>query len=75
MTQTVKAIYHGGALLPLKPLEGVAEDATVFVTVASEPNDTFPLADLAGSLPADVADEMLRVIEETFEQVNLRECK
>lgn len=58
MTQTIKAIYANGVLRPLEPLSGVAENATVSVTVNSE-DKRKALAECAGILSDEDAKEML----------------
>jgi len=70
MTQTVEAVYKKGALHPLQPLQGLPENARVRITVEAEPATAHPLERFAGSLSAEEADEMLRLVEEEFEQVD-----
>jgi predicted DNA-binding antitoxin AbrB/MazE fold protein len=69
MSETIEAVYKHGALHPLKPLKGLKENARVRVTV--EPSSTAPhsLERFAGSLSAEEAEEMLRLVDEEFEQV------
>jgi predicted DNA-binding antitoxin AbrB/MazE fold protein len=66
MAQTVEAIYEGGVLRPIQPLEGVAEHSKVRVTVEVQDKALHPLADCVGILPDADADEIRRIIEEEF---------
>ena len=69
--QTVDAVYAGGVLKPLTPLEGIAENRHVTVTVTVRDEGRRPaFADSVGILPGEDADEMRRIIEAEFEQVN-----
>ena len=70
MSQTVETIYKRGAFHPLRPLKGLPENARVRITVEAEPAAAHPLERFAGSLTAEEADEMLRLVEEEFEQVD-----
>jgi predicted DNA-binding antitoxin AbrB/MazE fold protein len=70
MTQTIEAIYEDGLLRPIQPLEGVAERSRVRVTVEVAEPAEHPLADCMGILPDEDAEEMRRIIEDEFEQVN-----
>ncbi len=73
MTRTINAIYEGGVLRPLQSLEGIAEHTRVRVTVESIEREDNGLADCIGILPDDDAEEMRRIVEGEFEQVNLGE--
>ena len=75
MTQTIEAIYEEGVLRPLQPLNGLTEHSKVKVTIEADEQGTHPMADLIGILPDEDADEIRRVIEEEFEQVNLNEWR
>lgn len=67
MSQSVEAIYRKGKLHLLKPLKGLKENETVQVTISSL--EKHPLERFAGVLSAEEANEMLRLIEAEFEQV------
>jgi predicted DNA-binding antitoxin AbrB/MazE fold protein len=73
MPEKVEAIYENGVLRLVEPLRGVEEHARVKVTVETAPSRSHPLAECIGSMPDDDAEEILRIVEEEFEQVNLRE--
>ena len=73
MTRKFNAIYEGGVLRPLQSLEGIAEHAHVRLTVESVDPAGNGLADCIGIMPDEDAAEMRRIIENEFEQVNLRE--
>ncbi len=73
MTRKIKAIYEGGVLRPLHPLNGIAEHAQVKLTVESVEPASNGLSDCIGILPDEDAAEMRRIIESEFEQVNLGE--
>jgi predicted DNA-binding antitoxin AbrB/MazE fold protein len=70
MAQTVEAIYEGGVLHPMQPLEGIAEHSKVKVTVEVEERARHPLADCIGILPDADAEEIRGLIEEAFERIN-----
>jgi len=67
MNRSVQAVYRKGKLHLLKPIKGLKENATVRVTISSL--EEHPLERFAGVLSAEEADEMLRLIEAEFEQV------
>jgi hypothetical protein len=74
MTRTFKAIFENGILRPLQPLEGVPERAPVNVTMETTDAPARPgILDCAGTLPDKDAAEMLKVIEDEFEQVDERD--
>jgi predicted DNA-binding antitoxin AbrB/MazE fold protein len=75
MTQTVEAIYEDGILRPVEPLEGIAEHCIVTVTIEVGEKAAHPLADCVGILPDEDADDMRRIIEAEFEQVNPNEWR
>ncbi len=70
MTRTINAVYQGGVLRPLESLAGLEENARVRLTVESVEGNAGSLADCIGSMPDEDADEMRRIIECEFEQVN-----
>jgi len=72
MTKTVEAVYENGVFRPLKRPEGIAEHRQVTLTVTAE-EQTSSLADLAGRISPDDAEEMRRIVEHEFELVNPRE--
>lgn len=74
MTKTVEAIFSNGVLKPVLPLQGIAENERVRVTIIA-PEAQLPFAGWTGDLPDAEATEMLRVIEEEFEKVNSDEWK
>ncbi len=72
MKKNLQAIYEHGVLRPLEPLEGIAENSEVKLTVQSLPT-RHDLKDLFGTLPKENADEMRKIIDEEFEKVDLSE--
>ena len=73
--QTVEAVYAGGVLRLLKPLQGIAENGHVTVTVTAHDNGRAPLSACAGILPDSDAQEMRCIVEAEFEQVDSDEWK
>ncbi|OGW61775.1 MAG: hypothetical protein A2V83_08460 [Nitrospirae bacterium RBG_16_64_22] len=69
MTKLVHAIYSGGVLRPLEPLEGIPENSEVEIAV-EVPCLQPDLERLFGTLPREDADEMKRIVEEEFERVD-----
>lgn len=69
MTKTVDAVYSGGVLKPLQPLEGLAENDRVVLTVSTPPKP-FPFSDWVGGMSDEDAAEMMRVIDEEFERID-----
>ena len=69
---TLDAVYEHGVFRPLKPPSGLAEHRRVTITVTS---DAVPssLADLAGSVSPEDAQDMREIIEREFERVDPRE--
>ena len=74
MKKTVEAVYENGVFRPLKRPEGIAEHRQVTLTVTAE-DRTSSLADLAGRISADDAEEMRSIVEREFERVDLREWR
>lgn len=72
MTKTVEAVYENGVFRPLKRPEGIAEHRQVTLAVTAE-EKPFSLADLAGRMSPDDAEEMRGIVEHEFERVNPRE--
>jgi len=72
MKKNIQAIYEHGVLKPLEPLEGIAENSEVELTIKSFPA-RHALGDLFGILPREDADEMRKIVEEEFEKVDLSE--
>ena len=72
MKKTVEAVYENGVFRPLKPPEGIAEHRQVTLTVTAEERPS-SLADLAGRISADDAEEMRSIVQREFERVDLRE--
>ena len=72
--QTVEAVYAGGVLKPLRPLQGIAENGKVTVTVSAAQAGR-AIGDCAGILPDEDAKEMRGIVEAEFEQVNPDEWK
>jgi predicted DNA-binding antitoxin AbrB/MazE fold protein len=63
MTQTIDAVYENGVFRPLGAVPDVGEGARVQLSIR-KPLDTEALDKLAGTLPPNEADEMMRAIAE-----------
>ena len=72
MKETLRAVFENGVFRPLKRPKGLAErrEVTLTVTVEESPSS---LADFAGRISSDDAQEMREVIEREFERVDPRE--
>ena len=68
MNKIIDAVYKKGAFHPVRPLKGLKENARVRVTVESA--SVHPLERFAGILSTKEADQMLKLVEEEFEQVD-----
>ena len=74
MTKTLEAVYENGVFRPLTRPEGIAEHGRVVLTVMAE-DKASSLADLAGRISPDDAQEMRAIVEREFERVDLREWR
>ena len=75
MTQVIEAIYENGVLRPTEPLEGIREHERVTLSV-SAPRATKPsILDCFGIMPDEDAEEMRRIIEAEFDQIDPDEWK
>jgi predicted DNA-binding antitoxin AbrB/MazE fold protein len=74
MTKTLEAVYENGVFRPLKRPEGIAEHGRVTLTVTADEQPS-SLADLAGRISSDDAQEMRAIVEREFERVDLREWR
>ncbi|HOW19856.1 MAG TPA: antitoxin family protein [Phycisphaerae bacterium] len=63
MSRTVEAIYEGGVFRPLTGVPEVPDGSRVLLTVR-KPVDKDALRKAVGSLSAEDAEEMMRVIRE-----------
>lgn len=72
MTKTLEAVYEDGVFRPLTRPEGIAEHGRVMLTVTAEEKPS-SLADLAGCISPDDAEEMRAIVEREFERVDLRD--
>jgi predicted DNA-binding antitoxin AbrB/MazE fold protein len=72
--QTIEAVYAGGVLKPLRPLQGIAENGKVTVTVTAAETER-AVVDCAGTLPDGDAREMRGIVEAEFERVDPDEWK
>ncbi len=70
MTQTVDAIYEDGVLKLVQPLRGLAERTRVRITVEEGQELVHPMADCAGIMPDEDAEEMRQIIDAEFEKVD-----
>ena len=67
-------MYENGVFRPLTRPEGIAEHWRVMLTVMAEEHPA-SLADFAGRISADDAQEMCAIVEREFERVDLRESQ
>jgi predicted DNA-binding antitoxin AbrB/MazE fold protein len=74
MTKTLEAVYENGVFRPLKRPDGIAEHGRVTLTVTTD-EKPFSLADLAGRISADDAEDMRTIVEREFERVDLSEWR
>lgn len=74
MNKTFDAVYVGGSLRPVEPVEGLQENDRVVVTISS-PKRPHPLDGWVGGLSEQEAEEMMRIIEDEFEKVDPNEWK
>ncbi len=72
MKKIIHAIYENGVLKPLEPLEEIAENSEVELSVQYPPIPK-SITDVFGILPKEDADEILKIVEEEFERVDLNE--
>jgi len=72
MRETLKAVFEDGVFRPLKRPKGLADRREVTLTVTVE-EDPSSLADFAGRISPEDAEEMREVIEREFECVDPRE--
>ena len=71
--QTLEAIYENGALRLLTQPKGLAEHSKVKITIEAEEHQPSPLLQFAGILTNEEAANLVRIIEDEFEQVDLNE--
>lgn len=72
MKETLKAVFENGVFRPLRRPKGLAERCEVTLTVTVEEGAS-SLADFAGRISSDDAQQMREVIEREFERVDSRE--
>lgn len=63
MSRAVEAIYEGGVFRPLGAVPEVPEGTRVLLTVR-KPSDKEAIRRLAGTLPSEDAEQMMRSIRE-----------
>ena len=74
MKETLRAIFENGVFRPLKRPKGLDEHREVTLTVTIE-EESSSLADVAGRVSLDDAQEMREIIEREFEHVDPREWR
>lgn len=72
LKETLKAVFENGVFRPLRRPRGLAERHEVTLTVTSE-EGVSSLADFAGRISPDDAEEMRELIEREFGRVDPRE--
>ncbi len=76
MQQQITAVFENGILRPLQPVEGVADQSRVDITINSRdtPRATSApgsgIASCIGTVSDESAAQMRRSIEETFSKVD-----
>jgi predicted DNA-binding antitoxin AbrB/MazE fold protein len=73
MTHKIEAIFENGVFRPLQPLPHLAEHCHVEISVDVPGGNDGTVFRGPGILPDEDAAEMLRIIEQEFEQVDERE--
>lgn len=69
MQKTVRAKFVRGVFEPVEPVVGIEENRPVTVLI-DMPNQTHPLDGWVGGLSDGDAQEMLRVVDSEFGQIN-----
>jgi len=69
MKETLLAVFENGVFRPLKRPQGLPEGCEVTLTVTVDEGSS-SLADFAGRISSDDAQEMRKVIEREFERVD-----
>ena len=69
MQKTVRAKFVRGVFEPIEPVVGIEENRPVTVLI-DMPSRTHPLEGWLGGLSDSDAQEMLRVVESEFGQIN-----
>ncbi|MBI5694362.1 MAG: antitoxin family protein [Nitrospirae bacterium] len=69
MRMLIRAVYEHGILRPIEPLEGIAENTRVNITLEAEDVRGKSFARFFGVMSPDEADDIITLIEEEFEQV------
>ena len=67
--ETLDAVYEDGVFRPLKTPTGLAEHRRVTLTVTAEFVPA-SLAELAGSMALEDAEDMRNIVEQEFEHVD-----
>ncbi len=68
MTRTVEAVYEGGVLRPLEPLDDLPDKSYVRITIHPRDCSGRRVAECAGSLSLQAANELKQIIERDFER-------
>lgn len=72
MKERLKAVFENGVFRPFKRRKGLADRREVILTVTVEEGPS-SLADFAGRIASDDAQETREIIEREFERVDPRE--
>lgn len=70
MIKAIEAVYANGILRLLVPIKGLKKNQKVTVIVRKAAVKNHPLRQLCGTLPAEDAKEMLKVIRKEFEKID-----
>jgi predicted DNA-binding antitoxin AbrB/MazE fold protein len=70
MTQTVEAIFEDGVFRPMNEPKGIAEHTRVRLVVETSSEHVGRLPDCFGIMSDEDADEIRRIVEEAFENVD-----
>jgi len=72
MSETIPAVFENGVFRPLRRPRGLVEHDQVTLTVDVE-EEVSPLAEVAGSLSLEDAQELREIIDREFERVDPKE--
>lgn len=72
MSETIPAVFENGVFRPLRRPKGLIEHHQVTLTVEVD-EAVSPLADVAGSLSVEDAQELREIIDREFERIDPRE--
>ncbi|MBW4578549.1 MAG: antitoxin family protein [Tildeniella nuda ZEHNDER 1965/U140] len=69
-SQTIEAVYENGIFRPIHPVTGLVEHSKVTLAIAYEAQAVHPLAQFAGMLSNEEAEELQTIVAEEFGKVD-----